>query len=119
MAGSAAWRRLESRENGRPTATADSTGENFVSHTHEHSDSNYYLEQLCLIAIGAALGGGGVYLWATSSLDNLLVSLFQVMTLIGGLCLLGIVVVRGLSLWESVKSRGSVAEHNHDRDHNH
>jgi hypothetical protein len=90
-----------------------------MGHTHEHDKSSYYLEQLCLIAVGAALGGGGIYLWATNSLENLLVSLFQLMTMIGGVCLMAIVVVRAISLWQSAGAAEFDHHHDHDCGHDH
>jgi hypothetical protein len=89
-----------------------------MAHTHDHHGSAYTLEQLCLIAIGGALGCGVIVLVATNSLNNLLVNLFQWMGVVGGGLLLAIVVIRAVTLWQG-RSRAASACCDHDHDHEH
>lgn len=90
-----------------------------MSHTHEESASSYYLEQLCMIAVGGALGLGAIVISLNGSLENLVVSLFQTSVLLGGIALVAVVAVRAVALWQSVGQAGVGHDHHHDHSHEH
>lgn len=80
--------------------------------------SSRYLDQLCTIAVGGALGLGAVLMARTGALENLLVPFFQKSMLVGGICLVVVAAVRALVLWRSAGRPVAVCQH-HAHDHTH
>jgi hypothetical protein len=90
-----------------------------MAHDHSHDDRNsYYLNQLFTIAVCGALGGVTVMLWYSGKLRFLVVERFWLPTLIGGITLLVLVLVRAIAVWRSV-DESQHAGHSHDHDHDH
>lgn len=92
-----------------------------MAHTHDHSheDRNaYYLNQLFTIAVCGALGGVTIMLWYSDKLRFLMAERFWLPTLLGGITLLGLVLIRAVAVWRSV-DQSLVADHHHDHDHDH
>ncbi len=88
-----------------------------MAHDHSHGDRNaYYLNQLFTIAVCGALGGVVVMLWYSDKLRFLVVQRFWMPSLIGGITLLVLVVVRAIAVWRSVDEPMD-AGHQHDHDH--
>src|SRR6266851_4230848 len=94
---------------------------------HEHDDNldqNYYLDQLCTVGISGLLAGAGLLAWYNNIFDkfSILGGSFQLYVLIGSIGLLGLSVVRGVSLWVQVGQRNAAKPSHaptHDHDHNH
>jgi hypothetical protein len=87
-----------------------------MAHDHSHGDRNaYYLNQLFTIAVCGALGGVAVMLWQSGTLRFMLVERFWLPTLLGGIALLVLVLIRAVALWRSVDE--PAAAHSHDHDH--
>jgi hypothetical protein len=90
-----------------------------MAHDHSHEDRNsYYLNQLFTIAVCGALGGVTVMLWYSGKLRFLVVERFWLPTLIGGLSLLFMVLIRAIAVWRSVDEPLDVS-HQHDHEHAH
>lgn len=88
-------------------------------HDHSHEDRNaYYLNQLFTIAVCGALGGVAIMLWYSGKLRFLVVQDFWLPTLLGGITLLALVLIRAVAVWRSV-DQSLAAEHAHDHDHDH
>lgn len=86
-------------------------------HDHAHEDRNaYYLNQLFTIAVCGALGGVTVMLWYTQKLRFLVIERFWLPTLLGGIALLALVIIRAVAVWRSV-DQSLEAEHSHEHDH--
>lgn len=90
-----------------------------MAHDHSHEDRNtYYLNQLFTIAVCGLLGGVTVMLWYSGKLRFLVVERFWLPTLIGGLTLLALVLVRAIAVWRTVDEPVD-AGHQHDHEHDH
>lgn len=90
-----------------------------MAHDHSHDDRNaYYLNQLFTIAVCGALGGVTVMLWYSDKLRFLVVERFWLPTLIGGITLLTLVLIRAIAVWRSV-DESLHAGHSHDHAHEH
>jgi hypothetical protein len=94
-----------------------------VGHDHHHHDDNYYVDQLCLIALCGAYGAIAVslYLWNRQMLALLVGPQFHQYVLWGGVALLIMVVTRAAVLWISVgrKVQTVPATHEHSHEHAH
>jgi len=89
-----------------------------MAHDHAHGDRNaYYLDQLFTIAVCGALGGVAIMLWYTGKLSLMLAPKFFIWTLLGGITLLVLVLIRAVSVWRSVDEAVTVPEHTHDHEH--
>src|SRR5215469_13082673 len=87
-----------------------------MAHDHSHGDRNaYYLNQLFTIAVCGALGGVAVMLWQSGTLRFMVVERFWLPTLLGGIALLVLVLIRAVALWRSVDE--PAAAHSHDHEH--
>jgi hypothetical protein len=87
-------------------------------HHHSHGDrSTYYLNQLFTIAVCGALGGVAVMLWWTGKIGLMLHPKFFIWTLLGGITLLVLVLIRAAALWRSVDEAVTVPDHTHDHEH--
>ena len=94
-----------------------------MAHHHSHGDQNaYYLNQLFTIAVCGALGGVAVMLWYSRQLRFMVVERFWLPTLIGGITLLALVLIRAIALWRSVDETAAAGHHHHGtcgHDHGH
>ncbi len=84
------------------------------AHTHHHNDArDFYLEQLLSILICGLFGLVAVLMSRTGMLEILLAPEFHSWVFIGGIALLVITVIRGVSLWQAAGA------HTHTHDHHH
>ncbi len=83
-------------------------------HAHENSRAEYYLEQLLTVGICGAFGIVGVLMYQFDMLKHILAPGFRMPVLIGGIGLLAVVALRGVSLWLSVADDHSHDHHGHD-----
>src|SRR5947207_3347222 len=84
--------------------------------------SSYYLDQLFMIGVCGALAAVTILLWQSGSLATLLDAKFALAVGAGGLCLLGLVILRGVAVWTSVDTppaNGKGHAHGPDCDHSH
>ena len=93
-------------------------------HTHGHGLSDYYLEQLLTVFVCGAMGLTAVLMYAFGRLDVILISELRPWVLAGGVALLVVTAIRGLSLWRSVGADdpdhgGAGHVHGPDCDHDH
>ena len=92
--------------------------ENSMSHdhAHHHHDESYYLDQLCTVAASGLLGAIALVLWRTDTLIeyNILKNDFRIWTLLGGIALVAMAVVRGVALWTEVGRKKSAHAHDHE-----
>jgi hypothetical protein len=86
------------------------------SHSHNHHDAAYYVEQLCTLGICSLLGGITVMLYYQDLLRFILAPKFYQPVLWGGITLLALVVIRAISLWAAT---GKSVANNHDHAHGH
>ena len=91
-----------------------------MAHDHSHGDrQTYYLNQIFTIAVCGALGAVAVMLWYTGKLALMLHPKFFPWVLSGGIALLVLVLIRAISVWQTVDEAVTVPEHTHDHDHEH
>src|SRR5262245_56875829 len=100
-----------------------------MGHEHDHShDENYYLDQLCTIAVSGLLAGSGLLAWSNDIFGKftILAPQFNTWVLLGSIGLLGLSVIRGVTLWAQVGKRKAAStahdhalHHHHDHDHHH
>jgi len=88
---------------------------------HHHPDDTYYLDQLCTLAVGGLLGGIAFLIWRVDLLNtfNILTPQFNLWVLFGGVALLGLVGVRGVTLWAEVGRKRADRDHDHAHEHSH
>ncbi len=85
-------------------------------HTHHHDAREYYLEQLLSILICGLFGLVAVLMSRTGMLEILLAPEFHAWVLIGGIALLVVTVIRGVSLWQSAGAHSHAHDH-HNHEH--
>ena len=94
-----------------------------MGHDHDHSHSeNYFLDQVCTVAVCGLLAGTGFLAWKVGLFSNynILTDQFIFAMLLGSIALAGLVVVRGITLWKEAGSgRTHAHEHTHEHDHAH
>ncbi len=96
-------------------------------HGHSHGPTNdlagYYLEQLLTLGASGALGGVCIVLYTSGKLNHILHPKFHLFVLVGGIALLTLVLIRGISLWIAVGEPASEPVHEHGpgcgHDHGH
>lgn len=96
-------------------------------HHHHHEADNYYLDQLCLVALAGAFGVVCVtlYYWQAAMLRRILAPQFHEFVLWSGVALLVLVVIRAIVLWQMAgrtTGHGHLHEHHHhhhDHEHGH
>lgn len=98
-------------------------------HAHATAERNaYFLDQLCMIAVGAAYAGVVFAMfygkWVPSndvSVINIIVPWIQYMLLIGAILLLGLSILRAIGVWQASKDPhfDPHAGHNHGPDEPH
>jgi hypothetical protein len=94
-----------------------------MGHEHEHAhDENYYLDQICTVAVAGLLAGAGLLAWSNDIFGkfSILAPQFNRWVLFGSIGLLGLAVIRGATLWVQVGKRKPAApahDHGHGHDH--
>jgi hypothetical protein len=89
------------------------------THTHDDDQNAYYLDQLCTLGLSGAFAGVciALYLWQKEILGLILVPEFHIFVFWGGIVLLGLVMVRAVSLW--FQSMTPSPDHTHGADSGH
>ncbi|MCI0333108.1 MAG: hypothetical protein L0228_07785 [Planctomycetes bacterium] len=108
---------MTSHESGQPHEHHKHGDANVAhSHDHHHGEDSYYIDQLCMVALTGAFGGIclALYFWQTTMLSRMLGQQFHPYVLASGIVLVGLAVLRSLSLWVQV---GKEAPHAHDHQH--
>jgi hypothetical protein len=98
-----------------------------MAHSHAHSDGetggNYFLDQLFTILTCGGVGLVAVLMYQTGMLSRILVPMFFVPVLLGGIAILALVVIRAIALWQLAGARRmeNLPEHadNHEHAHGH
>jgi hypothetical protein len=90
------------------------------SHAHAHGDTEgtYFLDQLFTVLVCGAVGLVAVLMYYTGMLSRILVPMFFVPVLVGGVALLLLVVIRAVAIWQLAGARRAAVE-NHDRSFGH
>ncbi len=89
-----------------------------MAHMHEDSET-FYLDQLCLVALGGAFGGIclSLYFWQQSMLKLVLGEQFHPWVLASGILLIGITAIRAVILWTSVGPKKPQQHEHHHAEH--
>ena len=90
-----------------------------MAHEQSHEDDSYDLDQICMVALSGAFGAIclGLYYWKTDMLARLLGTQFHLFVVISGFTLIGLAVLRAISLWVQVgKEKHTAHDHAHDHD---
>jgi hypothetical protein len=95
------------------------------AHGHAHGDSEgtYFLDQLFTILICGAIGLVAVLMYYTGMLSRILVPMFFVPVLVGGVAVLALVLIRAVAVWQLAGARraelAGAANHNEHQGHEH
>ena len=83
-----------------------------MAHDHHHGEATpeYFIEQLLTIFVAGLFGFAGIMMYLNGRLNYILAEPFRLPVLIGGVGVLVIVFIRGLSLWQEA---GANRAHNH------
>jgi uncharacterized repeat protein (TIGR03943 family) len=87
------------------------------AHAEEHSQGNYFLDQLFTILVCGALGIVAVLMYKTGMLSRILVPMFFLPVVLGGIALLVLAAIRAVAVWRLAGARSAAA--NADNDHTH
>src|SRR3954447_11115645 len=104
-----------------------------MAHAHAHAgahaegEGTYFLDQLFTILACGGVGLVAVLMYQTGMLSRILVPMFFIPTLLGGVALLVMVVIRGTAVWQLAGARKAAAaaanggghEHAHSHGHEH
>lgn len=88
-----------------------------MAHEHHHhgeSLRDYFTEQLLTIFVVGLFGFVGIRMYLNGQLQYILAEQFHLPVLIGGIGVLVLVVVRGVSVWQEA---GANREHSHEHEH--
>ena len=99
------------------------------AHAHAEGEGNYFLDQLFTILACGGVGLVAVLMYQTGMLSRILVPMFFVPVLLGGIAILALVVIRSIAVWQLAGARRQEAgenqansaghEHSHGHDHAH
>jgi hypothetical protein len=97
------------------------------AHAHAEGEGTYFLDQLFTILACGGVGLVAVLMYQTGMLSRILVPMFFVPTLLGGVALLVMVVIRGIAVWQLAGARKAAEaaansgghEHGHSHGHAH
>jgi hypothetical protein len=90
-----------------------------MAHDHHHhgeSLKDYFTEQLLTIFVVGLLGFVGIMMYRNGQLGYILAPMFHLPVLIGGIAILVIVAIRGITVW---REAGAIREHEHGHEHHH
>jgi len=106
-----------------PAVGGQSVTEADMAHSHAHAhaegEGTYFLDQLFTILACGGVGLVAVLMYQTGMLSRILVPLFFVPTLLGGVALLVMVVIRGIAVWQLAGARKAAEAAAHSGDHEH
>lgn len=90
-------------------------------HHHHHEDDVYAIDQLCMVGLSGAFGVVclSLYFWQTPMLNLLLAPQFHKFVVISGFVLLGLAILRAVTLWRGATPAGDHHHHPHNHDHAH
>ena len=83
-------------------------------HHHGESLKDYFTEQLLTIFVVGLLGFVGIMMYRNGQLTYILAPMFHLPVLIGGIAVLVLVAIRGITVW---REAGALREHDHGHDH--
>jgi hypothetical protein len=89
-----------------------------MAHDHNHDHGTHYIDQLCSVAVSGTLAMVAIVLFMQGSL-TILREEFRVVVLAGGILLLVIAVIRGVTLWQEVGKAKPAHKHDHHHHHEH
>ena len=89
------------------------------AHAHAEGEGTYFLDQMFTILACGGVGLVAVLMYQTGMLSRILVPMFYVPTLLGGVALLLMVVVRAVAVWQLAGARKAADAEAHAREHNH
>jgi DUF1980 C-terminal domain len=101
------------------------------SHAHAHGDDDaggtFFLDQLFTILVCGALGLVAILMYQTGMLSRILVPMFFVPVLVGGVAIMVLVAVRAIAVWQLAGARRQAeadgannnANHGHSHSHGH
>jgi hypothetical protein len=101
-----------------------------MAHSHSHAagevEGNYFLDQLFTILTCGGIGLVAVLMYYTGTLGRILVEMFFVPVLLGGIAILALVTVRAIAVWKLAGARqpetnnhAAGHEHAHGHEHSH
>lgn len=104
-----------------------------MGHAHAHAqgegEGNYFLDQLFTILSCGAVGIVAVLMYQTGMLGRILVPMFFVPVLLGGIAILVLTAIRAVAVWKLAGARAAEAklsnslvhegEHSHSHSHSH
>ena len=92
-----------------------------MSHSHAHGEAagNYFLDQLFTILACGGIGLVAVLMYQTGMVNRILVPMFFIPVLLGGIALLAMALVRAVAVWKLAGARAALADDNGDHDHDH
>jgi hypothetical protein len=100
-----------------------------MGHAHAHGQSHgegegtYFLDQLFTILVCGAVGLVAIMMYQTGMLKRILVPMFFVPVLLGGIAILVLAAIRAIAIWQLAGARGEESagadEHAHDHAHSH
>lgn len=94
-------------------------------HTHDHDhahgagENNYFLDQICSVAVCGALAFVGIMMYTSGMLSWILAPAFWAPVLVGGIALALLVTIRVVTLWREAGEARDAGEHAHAHDHAH
>lgn len=100
------------------------------AHAHAHADSDgegtYFLDQLFTILVCGALGIVAIGMYQSGMLNRILVPMFFVPVLIGGVAIIVLAAIRAIAVWQlagerraAESQRANHADHGHSHSHAH
>jgi uncharacterized repeat protein (TIGR03943 family) len=98
-----------------------------MAHSHAHAEGEgqgtYFLDQLFTILVCGTLGLVAILMYQTGMLSRILVPMFFVPVLLGGIAILVMVAIRAVAVWKLAGARSAEANapnnHNHNAEHSH
>lgn len=94
------------------------------SHAHSHGEEsgNYFLDQLFTILVCGALGLVAILMYRSGMLGRILVPMFFIPVLVGGIVVMLLALIRAVAVWQlagNAKKEAAAPTHDHAHDHGH
>src|SRR5262245_6664958 len=104
-----------------------------MAHSHAHAEgegqANYFLDQLFTILVCGAIGLVAILMYTTGMLSRILVPMFFIPVLLGGVAILVLAAIRAVAVWQLAGARAAEAKaiedhtneagHSHSHSHSH
>src|SRR5947207_163558 len=98
-----------------------------MGHAHAHANSQgegegtYFLDQLFTILVCGGVGLVAVLMYQTGMLSRILVSMFFIPVLLGGIAILVLAAIRAIAVWQLAGARraDNADDRTHDHEHSH